>query len=97
MKVEGRIPLETLEVKLRAQKPGKQETTPGVSENPQSINKSDKVQISGKAKEMEELKQIIHQMPEIRADKVEALKKAIQEGNYQVDSLQIAGKILEEI
>ena len=97
MKVEGRIPLETLEVKLRAQKPGKQETTPGVSENPQSTNKSDLVRISGKAKELEELKQVIHQMPEIRTDKVEALKKAIQEGSYQVDSLKIAGKILEEI
>ncbi len=36
-------------------------------------------------------------MPEIRTDKVEALKKAIQEGSYQVDSLKIAGKILEEI
>ena len=36
MKVEGRRPLETQEVQLRAQKPGKQETTPGVSENPQA-------------------------------------------------------------
>ena len=97
MKVEGRRPFEALEVNLRAQKPGKQETTPKIGENPQSVNKSDLVQISGKAKELEELKQIIHQMPEIRTDKVEALKKAIQEGTYQVDSLKIAGKILEEI
>lgn len=97
MKIEGRIPPETLEVKLRAQKPDKQETKPGVSENPQAINKSDLVRISGKAKELEELKQVINQMPEIRTDKVEALKKAIQEGSYQVDSLKIAGKILEEI
>jgi negative regulator of flagellin synthesis FlgM len=97
MKVEGRRPHETQEVQLRAQKPGKQETTPGISENPQQIHKSDQVHLSGKAKELEELKQVIHQMPEIRSDKVEALKKAIQEGSYQVDSLKIAGKILEEI
>jgi negative regulator of flagellin synthesis FlgM len=97
MKVEGRRPPETLEVQLRAQKPGKRETTPGVSENPQSINKSDQVHISEKSKDIEELMQVIHQMPEIRADKVEALKKAIQEGRYQVDSLKVAGKILEEI
>ena len=97
MKVEGRRPPETLEVQLRAQKSGKRETTPGVSENPQSINKSDQVHISEKAKDIEELRQVIHQMPEIRTDKVEALKKAIQEGSYQVDSLKVAGKILEEI
>ena len=95
MKVEGSRPFETLEVNLRAQKPGKQETR--ISENPQSGNKSDLVQISSKAKELEELKGIIRQMPEIRTEKVEALKKAIKEGTYQVDSLKIAGKILEEI
>ncbi len=97
MKVEGRRPPESQEVLLRAQKSGKQETTPGVSEKSQRISKSDQVQISGKAKELDELKQVIHQMPEIRTDKVVALRKAIQEGSYQVDSLKVAGKILEEI
>ncbi len=97
MKVEGRRPFETPEVNLRAQKPDKQEATPRITENSQPVKKSDLVQISSKAKELGELKQIIQQMPEIRTEKVEALKKAIQEGTYQVDSLKIAGKILEEI
>jgi negative regulator of flagellin synthesis FlgM len=97
MKVEGRRPPENQEVFLRAQKPGKQETTPGTNENSQRISKSDQVHLSGKAKELEELKQVIQQMPEIRTDKVETLRKAIQEGSYQVDSLKVAGKILEEI
>jgi negative regulator of flagellin synthesis FlgM len=97
MKVEGNRPPENQEVHLRAQKSGKQETTPGIGENPQRISKTDQVHLSGKAKELAELKQVINQMPEIRTDKVEALKKAIQEGSYQVDSLKVAGKILEEI
>ena len=97
MKVGGRGPYESQEVLLRTQKPGKQETAQKASESPQSINKNDLVQISGKAKELEELKQIINQMPEIRTEKVEALKKEIQEGTYKVDSLKIAGKILEEM
>jgi negative regulator of flagellin synthesis FlgM len=97
MKVEGTRPHEAQEVLLRAQKSGKQETTPGVSENPQQINKSDQVHLSGKAKELDAIKQVIQQMPEIRTEKVEALKKAIQEGSYQVDSLKVAGKILEEM
>jgi len=96
MKIEGRRPLENQEVQLRPQKLGKQESAPGNSENTQQLNKVDQVQISGKSKELAELKQIINQMPEIRTDKVESLKKAIQEGNYQVDSFKVAGKILEE-
>ncbi len=97
MKIEGSRPPENQEVLLRAQKSGKQEVTPGTSENPQRISKSDQVNLSGKAKELDELKQIIHQMPEMRTDKIEALKKAIQEGTYQVDPFKVAGKIIEEI
>jgi negative regulator of flagellin synthesis FlgM len=97
MKVEGNRPPENQEVHLRAQKSGKQDTTPAISENPQRISQSDQVHLSGKAKQLDELKQVIHEMPEIRTDKVEALKKAIQEGSYQVDSLKVAGKMLEEI
>jgi negative regulator of flagellin synthesis FlgM len=97
MKVEGGRPHEAQEVLLRTQKSGKQETNPGASENPQQISKSDQVHLSGKAKELDALKQVINQLPEIRTEKVEALKKAIQEGTYQVDSMKVAGKILEEM
>lgn len=97
MKIEGRRPLETQDVHLRPQKVGKQDSAPGNSDNSKQVNKTDQVQLSEKAKELAKLKQIINQMPEIRTDKVEALKKAIQEGNYQVDSFKVAGKILEEI
>jgi negative regulator of flagellin synthesis FlgM len=96
MKIEGRRPLETQDVQLRPQKVGKQDSAPGNSDNSKQVNKTDNVQLSEKAKELANLKQIINQMPEIRTDKVEALKKAIQEGNYQVDSFKVAGKILEE-
>lgn len=97
MKIEGSRPPENQEVLLRTQKSGKQEAAPVTSENPQRISKSDQVHLSEKAKELDKLKQVIQQMPEIRTDKVEALKKSIQEGTYKVDSFQIAGKILEEI
>ena len=97
MKIEGSRPPENQEIHLRSQKLGKQEATPVTPESPQQVSKSDKVNLSGKVKEIEELKQIIQQMPETRTDKVEALKKSIQEGTYKVDAFQVAGKILEEI
>lgn len=36
------------------------------------------------------------QTPEIRQDKVEALRQAISTGNYKIDPMQIAGSILSE-
>jgi len=97
MKIEGTRPSESQEVQLRTQRLGKQETTPATNETPPKETKTDQVQLSGKAKEIEDLKNVINQMPEIRTDMVEALKKSIQAGSYKVDSFQVAGKILEEI
>jgi negative regulator of flagellin synthesis FlgM len=97
MKIEGGRPPESQDIQLRTQKLGKQEVAANSSENSQKTAQSDQVHLSGRAKEIAELKQVIQQMPEIRTDKVESLKKSIQEGSYKVDSFQVAGKILEEI
>jgi negative regulator of flagellin synthesis FlgM len=97
MKIEGGRPPENQDIQLRTQKLGKQDPAAKSIENSQRINQSDQVHLSGRAKELADLKQVIQQMPEIRTDKVEALKKSIQEGTYKADSFQIAGKILEEM
>lgn len=97
MKIEGGRPPESQNVQLRTQKSGKQESATNSNESSQRTGQSDHVHLSGRAKELADLKQVIQQMPEIRTDKVEALKKGIQEGTYKVDSFKIAGKILEEM
>jgi flagellar biosynthesis anti-sigma factor FlgM len=100
MKIEGNRPTESQEISLRPQKLGQQEavTDPnGVKESPQKVSQTDQVQLSGRAGEIAQLQQVIQLMPDIRTDKVEALKKSIQEGTYKMDSFRIAGKILEEI
>ncbi len=97
MKIEGSRPPESQDIQLRTQKLDKQEAAANSSENSQKTAQSDQVHLSGRAKEIEELKQVIQQMPEIRTDKVESLRKSIQEGTYKVDSFQVAGKILEEV
>ena len=76
---------------------GKQEAAANNREGSQKTIQSNQVHLSGRVKELADLKQVIQQMPEIRMDKVETLKKRIQGGTYKVDSFQIAGKILEEI
>lgn len=57
----------------------------------------DKITVSGKAKEINELKGLISDVPDIRTDRVDAIKKAIDSGNYNVDAQEVAGKILEEM
>jgi negative regulator of flagellin synthesis FlgM len=57
----------------------------------------DKISLSGKAKEIDELRRLISDLPEIRSDRVDALKKAIDSGNYDIDARKIAEKILEEL
>jgi len=57
---------------------------------------ADRISLSGRAKEIAELKRQIDELPDIRAEKVEALKKAIENGTYEIDSLKVAQKILEE-
>lgn len=61
------------------------------------INRKDFVNLSKDAQEISKLKSLIEQLPEIRADKVEAIKKAIESGTYTIDPLKIAEKILEEL
>jgi negative regulator of flagellin synthesis FlgM len=95
MKIEGRKPPDSPEILLRTQKVG--HTQPiAPAENSQNLKQADQVHLSEKAKELSRLKQLIEQMPEIRTEKVEALKQAIAEGRYQIDPLALAGKILEE-
>lgn len=57
----------------------------------------DKKNLSDKIKEKSELKRLISELPDIRKDKVEVLKKAIEIGIYNINPLKVAGKILQEI
>jgi len=64
---------------------------------PEKIRGEDRVNLSRDAQEISRLKSLIAELPEIRADKVEAIKKAIESGTYTIDPLKIAEKILEEL
>ena len=96
MKIDGSRPSEVQDLQIRTQKMGKQESASGASEQTNKTGQSDQVHLSGKAREMDQLKEIINQMPEIRSEKIEALKKSIAEGSYIVDASKIAKRMIEE-
>ncbi len=54
------------------------------------------VEISDDARLMNKASELVSATPDVRRDKVDALKASIQNGSYRVDSGAIADRILEE-
>ena len=57
----------------------------------------DKVEISPQSRDLKKIQTVLAMTPDVRTEKVAALKKAIDEGIYQVKAEDIADKMLKEI
>lgn len=57
--------------------------------------RQDKLELSPQAQEMQAVRQKIASIPDVRSDRVEELKTQIKSGSYQVDSSQVAEKMLQ--
>lgn len=69
---------------------------PGAKSSSPASESTDSVSFSSEAKTMALAEQRLAQVPDIRVDKVEALKKAIASGTYRVSAQAIADAILRE-
>jgi flagellar biosynthesis anti-sigma factor FlgM len=58
------------------------------------VNPTDHVEISGEAKDYQQLNQLIGSLPEVRADRVAALQEKIEAGTYHPQSEAIAEKLV---
>lgn len=56
---------------------------------------SDSVEISDAARELAKARQAVDAAPEVRSDKVAAIKKRIEDGTYSVSPELLARKLLE--
>ncbi len=63
---------------------------------PSTEQGSDKITISPQALNVKELKKDLAQIPELRMERVQDLRKQIQLGTYQVSGQAIARKILNQ-
>ncbi len=61
-----------------------------------SIDSSDKVSISSRAKDAALAKEVAKSSPDINEEKVARLKAAIQNGTYKVDSDAVADRLVDE-
>ncbi|BCK01237.1 flagellar biosynthesis anti-sigma factor FlgM [Anaerocolumna chitinilytica] len=59
-------------------------------------SEKDKLEISNTAKDYQIAKQAISQIPDVREDKVNAIKKQIQSGTYNVNMEEVASHIVEK-
>ncbi|MCS6860469.1 MAG: flagellar biosynthesis anti-sigma factor FlgM [Abditibacteriales bacterium] len=73
---------------------------PGKPVDPSSVSNevpSDAVNLSPDARLVALAHQILSQMPEVRAERVTALRQQVESGQYQVDSDRVASKIVEAL
>ncbi len=95
MKIYGNKPPEGKDLYVKAQKAGKSD--PAQEKGAVGGGVTDRVNLSGKAKEIAEAQKAAAQLPEIRTDKVEAIQKAMADGTYKVDSAKVAGRLIDEL
>ena len=57
---------------------------------------TERVDLSTKAKDIQQIKQILDQTPDVRKDKVQELKRQIDNGSYTVHADKIAEKMVGE-
>lgn len=60
-------------------------------------NPADKVDISGKSREIADITAAVAQLPEVREAKVMEIKKAVDSGSYTVDPRKVAEQILKDL
>lgn len=62
----------------------------------EASQRKDAVTLSAEGRHMQALQRRLTETPEVRTEKVEALRKAIEAGEYHVSAEKIAEKILEQ-
>src|SRR5512145_3114627 len=68
----------------------------GVDNTSEVAASEDKVELSPKAREIQRAREVAQSAPEVREDKVEAARRALQSGNLNLRGQDLAKKILED-
>ena len=63
----------------------------------QSAAGPDVIHLSPQAKLMQKAAQAVAETPEVRPEKVLALKDSVEQGTYEVDSKQVANQLITEM
>jgi flagellar biosynthesis anti-sigma factor FlgM len=78
------------------QKPPAVEITDKTS-NVKNSAPADKVDISSESKQLADIMAGVNQLPDVRDNKVQEIKKSVDAGTYTIDPFKVAENILKEI
>ena len=65
-------------------------------EGKNSLSGEDRVDLSAESKDIKKIHDVLATTPDVRTEKVEALKKLVESGQYEVKSDAVADKMLKE-
>src|SRR5689334_22182340 len=65
-------------------------------DNSKEVATSDKVELSSQARDIQRAREVAQGAPEVREDKVEAARRAVQSGNLNLKGQDLAEKLLQD-
>lgn len=66
------------------------------TKNEREVQEKDRAEISPRGMEMQKYRGVLATMPDVRAERVQELKKSIAAGTYKPNAEKIAEKLIEE-
>jgi negative regulator of flagellin synthesis FlgM len=81
---------------IKLVKPTDSRTAESRPEGPSPVDRKDRVSLSPQARELLNAQKALAAIPDVREEKVEAIKARIADGTYRIDSEQIAAKMIRE-
>ena len=98
MRIDGQQPTDTTrrpESTVRSNDTSRAKSTEDI-EKSNEVAASDKVELSSKARDIQRAREVAQSAPEVRADKVEAARRALQSGKLNLKGQDLAEKILQD-
>jgi negative regulator of flagellin synthesis FlgM len=74
----------------------KSQSTPQVKKI-ETKKKKDALEVSSAAKEYQVAYKALKDVPDVRADKIAALKEKVQSGTYSVDAMEVSEKMISQL
>ena len=99
MKIDGQETTNTTrrpESTVRSNEASRTKTSEDI-EHSNEVAASDKVELSSQARDIQRAREVAKSAPEVRADKVEAARRAVSSGSLNLKGQVLAEKLLQDI
>ncbi len=95
MEISGKVPAVKTDAYLNNVK-DKKKTDDSSSDIPKSVQNEDKVDLSQNVRDVNEAREQLDTIPDIREEKVAEIKSQLESGTYNVDGKKIALNMMRE-